>query len=1330
MQEDQKEKLLQNHKETKEETINPKIEKFEEDIPKCVKEYGYLNKDPINSSNFISKLFLYWAYKIIKLSNLIKLQPKFLGKLSGENTTKEYLKSIKNIWDEKDYKSIKKHALLLSGFRANLNSLFIILIFSVIRSGSNILQITLFRQFLKKFNKNIQKENTIYDNFSHIQIGIAYLLLKLFEIFFQRQAFEYQMTLGFKSETEFSTLIYDKLLKMSPSSMKKKASTGEITNFIQVDSRKLQRLMLMSKDLLTMPIMLIAYIYMLFQFLGIAFIYGIGTMIFFSIINLFLSKIVRSFFKLVSSLRDTRMKIITETFNNIKILKLYSWEDEFKNRINESRNNEMNTFEKLKTISNFSQSFGWLGPVATSTVCIGAYQYINGRLEIEDILTCMNILGSIQGPMRMIPNILNNFYQTVISMSRIENFLRQDDIDESRIIKNDPELIKDNIAIKIENGFFSWGIEYDDENDMKFKRKKSRKLTKSKQSFHKLNSTDNTKNKNLEILKDINLTIKKGEFIIIIGEVGSGKSSLLSAILNNMIPLKKETKIYVNGTISYIRQIPWIQNATVKNNILFFQNFDNEKYKKIIDICELKTDLEILSGGDLTEIGEKGVNLSGGQKSRIALARCLYADKDIYFLDDPISALDANVGMNILKNCFIKYLEGKTRILATHALQYCQYADKILYMKDGKIEWFGNYEEIKKMDFFVDFYQSTRNPLTNKSSAQIRFEFLNEESEESDFEESELSELNDGVEKRITKDEELSDEIVNKDIYYEYIKYIGGFIIIVFFLIFLLASDGLKSGQDLFLGYWTEHQSKEKNNFYLLIYVSFGIGGAIFNFFRIYLSSKGAIKASRFIHEKMTECLIRAPISTFHETIPKGQIFNRFSKEIQSVDSSIMESLVNFISSMSALISAIFVCAYYQPNSLLILPFLIILGYKITKFYQKCARELTRMESIVRSPLINTLNETIPGLMSIRAYGLINEYLNKWFYVSDENLKVKLILRGVSQWFDLALDLLCFIFVVFLVIFTFLFKEKFSPKIIGLLLTYCFSLQRNLTRGLKQTTTLETSMICFERCLEYTKIQSEAAKKLNNDIKLKNWPKEGKIEFINFSTKYRPDTEIVLSNLNFLIEPNKKIGICGRTGSGKSTITLCLFRILESISGKILIDDIDISKIGLDKLRSSLTIIPQDPCLFQGTLKYNIDPLNQYSNEEILKVFQKISFDYIINKNPKGFNMEVAEGGTNLSVGEKQLICIARAILRKTKIIIMDEATANIDYETEEIIQKAIGEIMNDSTIITIAHRIKTIIKYDKILVLDKGVLMDFDSPEELLKKKEGIFYELYNKSH
>ena len=438
MKEEQTEKLLENSKEIPNEE---KIEKLEEEIPQCVKDYGYIDQDPINSSNFISRLFLYWAYRIIKLSNLIKLQPNFLGKISGKNTSKEYLKSIKYIWDEKDYKSKKNLALLLTGFRANISSLFIILIFSIIRSASNILQINLFHEFLRKFNNNIKNQNTIYDNLSHIQIGMAYLILKLFEIFLQRQAFEYQMILGFKSETEFSTLIYEKLLRMSPSSMKRKATTGEITNFIQVDTRKLQMLMLMSKDLLTMPIMLIAYIYMLiayiymlFQYLGIAFIYGIGSMTFFSIINFFLSKIVRSFYKLVSSLRDSRMKIITETFNNIKILKLYSWEDEFNERINNSSNKEMDTFETLKKLSNISQSIGWLGPVATSTICIGSYQYINGRLEIEDILTCMNILGNIQGPMRMIPNVLNGFYQTVISMSRIENFLRQDDIDNSRVI--------------------------------------------------------------------------------------------------------------------------------------------------------------------------------------------------------------------------------------------------------------------------------------------------------------------------------------------------------------------------------------------------------------------------------------------------------------------------------------------------------------------------------------------------------------------------------------------------------------------------------------------------------------------------------------------------------------------------------------------------------------------------------------------------------------------------------------------------------------------------------------------------------------------------------
>ena len=345
-------------------------------------------------------------------------------------------------------------------------------------------------------------------------------------------------------------------------------------------------------------------------------------------------------------------------------------------------------------------------------------------------------------------------------------------------------------------------------------------------------------------------------------------------------------------------------------------------------------------------------------------------------------------------------------------------------------------------------------------------------------------------------------------------------------------------------------------------------------------------------------------------------------------------------------------------------------------------------------------------------------------------MKFRIITNGCNQWYDMNLDLISFMFVAFLIAFTIIFKDKFSASAVALIYTYCDKMKSSLIGGLHTLTSFENSMIGYERCVEYTQCPSEAPVKKVTDDALGNWPGKGAIEFINFSVKYRPDTELVLKNISFSIQAKEKVGIVGRTGSGKSTITLCLFRILEATEGRIIIDGVDISSVGLDKLRNNLTIIPQDPALMEGTLRYNIDPLDRSSDTEIVKVMEKIGFDYIVKRNNEGLHQEIAEGGSNLSVGEKQLICITRAILRKSKIIVMDEATASIDYKTEEMIQKAISELLNDSTFITIAHRIKTIISYDKILTLDNGQVVDFDSPKNLLNDKTSLFYELYSKSN
>ena len=808
-------------------------------------------------------------------------------------------------------------------------------------------------------------------------------------------------------------------------------------------------------------------------------------------------------------------------------------------------------------------------------------------------------------------------------------------------------------------------------------------------------------------LNNINLTVKKGEFICIIGEVGSGKSSLIQAILNNMIiKSNTNTKIIVNGNISYVGQEAWIQNNTIQNNILFYRPYDPTKYQTILDLCELKQDLESFPGGDLTEIGEKGVNLSGGQKARISLARAMYCDNDIYILDDPISALDAHVGKNIMNNCIVGYLKGKTIILATHALQYAAFADKIYYMKNGEINWEGTYDELMKQEFYSLFAE--------KINSKLKEEKENKDNKEEEMEilKIDQKDLNKGKIERITKDETKEVGKINNQVFFNYFSYIGGYYFCMALLTILLSWQGLKILSDLWLGYWSEHQGERSNVFFFAIYSITALGGSLFNYLRTRIITTGSINCSTKLHNQMIISLIRAPINLFHDTVPKGQIFNRLSKDLPTVDTYTMYWFMTLTAFGSSFLGAVIVCSLYEKECLIFLPIFIILCWLLYRFYINCSRELNRIEGVLNSPILNLVNETIPGTATIRAYNLLDFYIN-----------------GTGQWYLLFLNMLSILFLTYMVIMTLMHKDKFTPKIIGIILTYSIVLQEDMIEFLSSFSNFENTMTKLERCLSYTKLISERPNSLTSDLSLKDWPSKGEIVFENFNVKYRNDTELVLKNINFHIKPGEHLGIVGRTGSGKSTISLCLFRILEAFSGHIYIDGIDISKVGLNKLRESITIIPQDSTLMDGTLRYNIDPINAFTDKDIIKVMKKIGFDYIINQHQSGLDQKISENGSNLSIGEKQLICITRAILRKTKIIVLDEATASIDYKTEEIIQKALNELLVNSTMICIAHRIKTVINADKILVLENGEIAEFDTPKNLLENKNSLFYDFYSKS-
>ena len=489
------------------------------------------------------------------------------------------------------------------------------------------------------------------------------------------------------------------------------------------------------------------------------------------------------------------------------------------------------------------------------------------------------------------------------------------------------------------------------------------------------------------------------------------------------------------------------------------------------------------------------------------------------------------------------------------------------------------------------------------------------------------------------------------------------------------------------------------------------------------------IHLARNLHRDMLVGLINSPINLFHETVPRGQIFNRLSGDLEDVLFT-MFGVGSFLVEILSVFGVIILCSIYDKFSLIFIPFLSIFGFLLTRFYLNGQRPLSRLEKISKSPVLNIVSETIPGAVTIRAFLKNNIFINNFYNKINDCYKVNLSSKGANNWYHQQFDFIGLLYCLYLILMTYFFKDNYTAQSVGIMFTYSLMLEQELASTFSMFSDMEMSMISMERCYKYTKLTPEKNFILPDDVKLKgnNWPNEGKITFKDLSIKYRPNTEIVLKNLNFEILSGEKIGICGRTGSGKSTICLSIFRLIESFEGTIFIDDIDIKNIGLNLLRQNLTYIPQEPILMEGTLKFNIDPFNLYENDKIIEILKNIGFNYT-EDDDKILDKHIEVNGNNLAVGEKQLVCIARAVLKQTKILIMDEATANIDVKTEEKIQKILNSIFKDCTILTVAHRIKTIINYDKILVLEKGKILEFDSPQNLLKNRDSYFYRLYKKS-
>ena len=934
------------------------------------------------------------------------------------------------------------------------------------------------------------------------------------------------------------------------------------------------------------------------------------------------------------------------------------------------------------------------------------------KMVLENLLASIEIFDSMAASLYRLPVFITAVLNCLISLKRLEQFL--DNKDFKTTSKEDINLKNKGIDIKLYNCDF--GI-YNEE------------LNTSKILIH-----------------DLDLEIKKGELVVVLGETGSGKTCLINSILNylDFIPkLSNHKNIYniVNGTISYASQNPWILNGTVRDNILFFNELDIERYSKVLEICQLLSDLSQLPGGELTEISSNGQNISGGQKARISLARAIYKNADIYILDDPISSVDPINSEQIFKNVLIDYLKNKTRILIKHEMKNIEFFSKIIYLKKGKIMFCGSYQELIKSDiyqFLLDEYSNENNieshtsskDLTNKSIKDISQKFsMGQEKERI-------------IKGRLIKDEELTWGSINKNLYIKFVLIMGGF---SFFSIIIFISAMIQAcslGSNIWLMKWSS--SGGDNNLYsFLVYAEIDLFSLFFLFLKEFLFSVAMLRMNKTLHNKMLNKIIHAPINLFHDIVPIGQIVNRLTSDLEKCKA--ISKLLNLVlRSFFMLITSIVVCFHYNSFSLLSALIMIIFGIFITNYYISAGRNLNRLDGISRAPIVTCFSETFSGAKIIKSFKKEDNLKNRLFNYLNNYYYVIAFKFGSGNWYSLFLELSSFFYILFVILFSTFFYDSFSSQAIALMIKYSVSFSEQMLNTFNTVSDMEKSMVSFERCNQYTKIIQEETledkkQKSYKDKSLNNWPSKGKIQIINYSCKYRPETEIVLKKLNVEINGGDKIGVVGKSGSGKSTLALALFRVIEAYQGKILIDDVNIADITLNKLRKNMCIIPQDPTLFESTVRDNVDPLKEYTNNEIFNILEELEFfDYLdiknkilLNNNPKNYikqclNYKIKENGENISLGKKQLLCFARAVLKKSKIIIMDEATATLDQKTQSIILKALEKYFKNCTVFSIAHRIESVLNFDKIMVFDQGELKEYDKPSELLKKKSSLFFKLY----
>ncbi|CAD0049321.1 unnamed protein product, partial [Aureobasidium pullulans] len=1291
-------------------------------VPKRLSDYDALGDEdecPMEYANIFSILTFAWMTPMMKYGYKNFLTQDELWNLRKRDTTAATTQAFNDAWEQELEK--KKPNLWIALIRA-FGAPYVR--GAMIKTISDVLafaQPQLLR-LLITFVASYQTDSP-QPPIRGAAIALSMFAVSVSQTLALHQYFQRAFETGMRIRSSLTAAIYHKSMRLSNEGRSSK-STGDIVNYMAVDTQRLQDLAQYGMQLWSAPFQITLCMISLYQLVGLSMFAGVGAMIAMIPINGVIARISKNLQKKQMKNKDSRTRLMTEILSNMKSIKLYAWTTAFMNKLNYIRNDlELNTLRKIgasMALANFTWS---TTPFFVSCSTFAVFVLTGNRTLTTDIVfPALTLFNLLTFPLAILPMVITSIIEASVAVNRLTDFFIAPELQRDAVLKYDAVTERGEESVRIRDATFTW------------------------------NSSDDR-----NALENISFSAHKGELSCVVGRVGAGKSSFLQTLLGDLYKIRGE--VVLRGKVAYVAQSPWVMNASVKENIVFGYRWDPHFYEKTVAACALKEDFASLPDGDQTEVGERGISLSGGQKARLTLARAVYARADIYLLDDVLSAVDAHVGRHLIDNVLGPngLLNGRTRILATNSLPVLMEANYIVLLREGRILERGTYEQLMAMKGEIsqliktasneesnsesqsdspDSDDSATVYETDPNSAQSELEITQAEEGE-----TELAPINTGGGRPVRRasgvslrrastasfagprgkltDEEGAAGLKSKQnkefseqgkvkwsVYTEYAK-TSNLVAVAIYIITLVGAQTAQIGGSVWLRHWSEVNAKYGGNphvgKYIGIYFALGIGSA------------ALVVVQTLI--LWIFCSIEVAYDLLRDH-PAGRILNRFSSRTFNM---------LFVNSARALFTLVVISMSTPAFIALIVPLGGVYLY-IQRYYLRTSRELKRLDSISRSPVYAHFQESLSGISTIRAYQQSKRFAMESEWRVDANLRAYFPSINANRWLAVRLEFIGSIIILAaagLAIISVSSGSLLSAGSVGLAMSYALQITQSLNWIVRQTVEVETNIVSVERVLEYARLPSEAPEIISKHRPPVSWPSKGAVSFNNYSTRYREGLDLVLKNVDLSIKSHEKIGVVGRTGAGKSSLTLALFRIIEPTEGDISIDDLSTSSIGLLDLRRRLAIIPQDAALFEGTIRDNLDPGHVHDDTELWSALDHARLRDHVSSMSGGLDAQIHEGGSNLSQGQRQLVSLARALLTPSNILVLDEATAAVDVETDALLQTTLRSAMfKDRTIITIAHRINTILDSDRIVVLDHGRVAEFDTPSALVKKK-GLFYEL-----